>query len=44
MNDFQEKENLHKAVHLVMVTTYGLKRNEYHNMVQNEVTMDAFFE
>ena len=44
MNDFQEKENLHKAVHLVMVTTYGLKRNEYQNMVQNEVTMDAFFE
>ena len=44
LSDFQEHENLRKAFHLVIVTTYAVKRNEYYNMVQNEVTMNAFFE
>lgn len=28
LSDFQEHENLRKALHLVIVTTYGVKRNE----------------
>lgn len=36
---FREDCNPRKATHLVMITTYGVKRNEYYNMIQNEVTM-----
>lgn len=44
MKDFAEKERVRKAIHLVMITTYGVKKNEYYNMVQNEVTMKDFFD
>lgn len=44
MADFYEKEKVRKALHLVMVTTYGVKKNEYYNMVQNEVTMSDLFD
>ena len=43
IQSFQQELKTRKAVHLVMVTTYGLKRNEYFNMVQNEVTMEDLF-
>jgi hypothetical protein len=32
-----------KAVHITMVTTYGVKRNEYWNNIQSEVTMNDLF-
>jgi len=32
-----------KAVHITMVTTYGVKRNEYWNNIQSEVMMDDLF-
>lgn len=33
-----------KAVFLTMITTYGTRKNShYHDLVQNEVTMDALF-
>jgi AAA+ ATPase superfamily predicted ATPase len=32
-----------KAVHLTMVTTYGVKRNEYWGNIQSEVTMNDLF-
>ena len=32
-----------KAVHLTIVTAYGLKPNEYTGIVQNEVVMDDLF-
>lgn len=33
-----------KAVHLTMVTTYGLRRNEYSEGIQREVTLDDLFD
>jgi AAA+ ATPase superfamily predicted ATPase len=42
---FKEVSRTKKAIHLVIVSTYGLKRNSYSDLlVQNEVTMDALFE
>jgi AAA+ ATPase superfamily predicted ATPase len=41
---FQAELNLRKAVHLTMITTYGLSHNEYWNNVQSEVTMENLFE
>jgi hypothetical protein len=32
-----------KAVHITMVTTYGVKRNEYWGNIQSEVTMSDMF-
>jgi hypothetical protein len=32
-----------KAIHLTMVTTYGIKQNEYAGIIQNEVVMDDLF-
>jgi hypothetical protein len=32
-----------KAVHITMITTYGVKRNEYWNNIQSEVTMGDLF-
>ncbi|MBO5626859.1 MAG: AAA family ATPase [Prevotella sp.] len=31
------------TLHLVMITTHGVAHNNYYNMVQNEITMDALF-
>jgi AAA+ ATPase superfamily predicted ATPase len=33
-----------KSVHLTLVTTYGVKRNEYSGIVQSEVRMEDLFE
>jgi hypothetical protein len=42
---FKEVSKTKKAVHLVFVSTYGLHRNSYSDLlVQSEVTMDALFE
>jgi hypothetical protein len=32
-----------KAIHLTMITTYGIVQNEYSSMVQSEITMDELF-
>lgn len=40
---FREETKTRKAIHITMVTTYGLKPNEYAGMVQNEVVMDDLF-
>lgn len=41
---FKSETNTKKAVFLTMITTYGVKNNQYVNsLVQNEITMDAFF-
>jgi len=32
-----------KAVHITMITTYGVKRNEYWGNIQSEVTMNDLF-
>ena len=31
------------ATHLTFITTYGVKRNAYSNMVQSEVLLDDLF-
>jgi AAA+ ATPase superfamily predicted ATPase len=40
---FIEETRLRDAVHLTMLTTYGVKRNEYWGYVQSEVTMNDLF-
>jgi len=40
---FREKTKSRKAIHITMVTTYGIKQNEYAGMIQNEVVMDDLF-
>jgi AAA+ ATPase superfamily predicted ATPase len=40
---FRQESNTKKAIHITMITTYGIKQNEYAGMIQNEVVMDDFF-
>ena len=40
---FIEHTQTRKAVHLTMVTTYGVKRNTYSDIIQNEVTLQDLF-
>lgn len=40
---FLTEEKSRKAVHITMVTTYGVKKNEYSGIVQSEVRMDDLF-
>ena len=41
---FKYEAKTNKPVHLTMITTYGVKHNEYWNNIQSEVTMDDLFE
>ena len=41
---FISESKTRKGVHITMITTYGVKRNEYWNNIQSEVTMDDLFE
>ncbi|MDR1798094.1 MAG: ATP-binding protein [Clostridiales Family XIII bacterium] len=40
---FAEETKTRKALHLTMVTTYGVKRNPHSGIVQAQVAMDALF-
>jgi hypothetical protein len=40
---FADETSASKALHTTMITTYGVKRNEYAGVVQSEVTMDDLF-
>ena len=40
---FIKETKTRKAVHITMVTTYGVKRNEYWNNIQSEVRMKDLF-
>jgi len=40
---FIDEAKVRKAVHITMVTTYGVKRNIYWGNIQSEVTMDDLF-
>jgi predicted AAA+ superfamily ATPase len=40
---FKDETKTRKAVHITMVTTYGVKRNEYWNNIQSEVRMEDLF-
>lgn len=41
---FQREAHPKETLQLTFVTTYGLKKNRYSSIVQNEVTMDDLFE
>ena len=41
---FIRETKTRKATHLTMVTTYGVKRNEYSGQIQSEVKMDDLFQ
>ena len=41
---FQKDTRTTKAIHLTLITTYGLTRNAHADIFQNVVTADAFFE
>lgn len=40
---FTEETKTRKSLHLTMITTYGIKRNEYWNGIQSEITMKDLF-
>jgi len=40
---FYGETKTRKAIHLTMVTTYGIKKNEYSNNIQSEVTASDLF-
>ncbi len=40
---FRMKTKTRKALHLTMVTTYGVKSNLYSDMIQSQVTLDDLF-
>jgi AAA+ ATPase superfamily predicted ATPase len=40
---FIEESNTKKTVHITMITTYGVKHNEYWSNIQNEVILDDLF-
>ncbi len=41
---FREQTKTRKTIFLTMITTYGVKKNEYHDqLIQGEVTMDDLF-
>jgi len=40
---FIEESNTRKTVHITMITTYGVKRNEYWGNIQSEVLLDDLF-
>jgi hypothetical protein len=40
---FRYETKTSKALYLTMITTYGIKHNEYWNNIQSEVTMDDLF-
>jgi len=40
---FKEETKTKKAVHLLMLTTFGLTQNKYSGIVQKEITLDDLF-
>lgn len=40
---FINTTNTRKAVHLTMLTTYGIRQNSHSGIIQNEVTLDDLF-
>ena len=40
---FIESNNCRKSIQLTMITTYGVKRNKYSNIVGNQILLDDLF-
>ena len=43
INRFQEVTKTNKTLLLTMITTYGVKKNMYSNIVQSQVTLKDLF-
>lgn len=43
MQVFSEATKTKKALHLIMITTYGVKQNTHSGIMQSQVTMDRLF-
>ena len=43
LSTFQEETRSKNALHLTLITTYGLKFNEYAGRIQKVITMDDLF-
>ena len=43
LSTFQEETRCKNALHLTLITTYGLKFNEYAGRIQKVITMDDLF-
>lgn len=41
---FREETKTKKALHLTMITTYGVKQGKYSGLIQSQVTMDDLFQ
>lgn len=44
IGSFRDNTKTKNAIHFTMITTYGVKKNKYYNIVNSEVTMDDLFE
>ena len=44
LDAYQQLSKDKRTLHLVMVTTNGIARNNYSNMIQNEITLDDLFD
>ena len=40
---FKEETKFKKSIQLVMITTFGVKKNKYSSIVQNQVVLDDLF-
>ncbi|GHT01093.1 hypothetical protein AGMMS49525_00930 [Bacteroidia bacterium] len=40
---FKEESKTRKSVHLLMLTTFGIKQNKYAGLIQKELTLDHLF-
>lgn len=40
---FKTVTNVHKTIHLTMITTFGITHNAYANKIQSQVTLDDLF-
>ena len=41
--NFIEATNTHKAVHITLVTPYGVKQNAHSAIIQNQITLNELF-
>ena len=42
--NFIEATKTNKAIHITLITPYGLKRNSHSSIAQNEITLKDLFE
>ena len=44
IGSFKQETKTRKSIFLTMITTFGIKQNEYAGMVQNQLTMSDLFQ